>query len=543
MKAECLDFRKLPGINPLFLDFLDNFEKVAPFYSPVHLSPDHLVRQATLLLERGRNYPRRELAELLNRYAQSMGAPRPVTANLEKLTAPDTVAVVTGQQVGLFGGPALAFYKAATAVTLARLLNERGISAVPVFWMASDDSDFQEARSTFFASHDSRLLEVTYPGPSKNTEKMVGSISLDSVSSCLDCLSEAEGDPAFQTAVLQTLQRSYQPASNFREAFAGWMNELLGDLGLIIFDAMMGGYKALLTRALARVVTHRSEIVRELMKRSELLQSAGYSAQVHVEESETLLFWIDKDRRRKLHFSDGQFRTDRSRGRVFSEAELLKAIDETPDQFGPNVLLRPILQDHLFPTAAYVGGPSEVAYFSQIQAISSLWDLELSIFPRAALTVVDRKSQRYLQKYGLTVPDLMSSDELEIVRRTIGQNGEDILAEFRDIKSGLEDKLDGLDARLEPVDPTVAEMLGRARQKIFYQLEKVEHRFVSNHRVRDQHLGRHLDHLYSHVFPRGKLQERVFNFNQFLLSEGPDFPSRILSHIRPFCHAHQLIYL
>jgi uncharacterized protein YllA (UPF0747 family) len=193
---------------------------------------------------------------------------------------------------------------------------------------------------------------------------------------------------------------------------------------------------------------------------------------------------------------------------------------------------------------AYVGGAAEVAYYAQICAISPFWNKKMAVFPRVGITLVDRKAQRLLKKYGLKVTDVLQRTPQEISRRIVeGKDPEQILGKLESVQEELKSALKSLGSDIVKIDPTVAEMLGGAEKKILYQIEKIQKRFVANHQNQQENFGQHLDYLYSHLFPKGKLQERVLSFNQFMSEEGPDLVERLVDVINPFCPNHQVISL
>jgi uncharacterized protein YllA (UPF0747 family) len=280
-----------------------------------------------------------------------------------------------------------------------------------------------------------------------------------------------------------------------------------------------------------------------LTERADLLRQKGFSPQVKVSDSESLIFWTEGDKRYKLEYrGKGSYEKKTDLSVKLSQEALLGALGD--EHLAPNVLLRPILQDHLFPTVAYVGGPSEVAYFAQIGAISSFWDQKMAVVPRAGVTIVDRKSQRLLKKYGIVASDLLQLTSEEIARKVLqASDAGKILDQLEGVQREMKVLLQSLQDGLQAADPTVAEMLVGTEKKIYYQIEKIQKRFVSNHRTRADNFGQHLDYLYSRLYPKGKLQERVVNFNQFLSEEGMSLVERLMKNVNPLCPGHHLIYL
>ena len=544
MKVECIDYRQIPRQNPLFVKFVSDYEAVSPFYPPpVHLSIDHFLRRADRLLKTPNPFPREQLAQFLVRFNRKIEADERVFSNIEKLRSPQTLAVVTGQQLGFLGGTALTVYKAATAIRLAQILEEQGYSAVPVFWLASDDSDFQEVRSTVFRNRQDGLFSVTYPGPRQNTPQMVGSIRLEAVEDCLKHL-EVEGLKGdFAKEIVDLLRRCYQPQRFFQEGLGAWLAHLFREDGLIFFDSL-SNYRKDLQVPFSIAIRKRHELVHALQERGKLLRSKGFDPQVRVADAESLLFSIELESRYKLEFGQSGYWSQSAPSLKLSDQQLLEIVEHGNMEFGPNVLLRPIVQDWLFPTVAYIGGPSEVAYFAQVHAISNWWDVESTVFPRASVTVVPRKAQRLMRKYNLRVSDIFQNRPEDLARKILssGKSAE-ILKGFDGVRDRMQAELDGLQAEIKKADSTVGEMLSRAEQKIFYQLGRVQDRFIANQQGERSTLENHLDYLYCHLFPNDRLQERVINFNQLLSEEGPGLVRHLVEAVNPFCPNHQVIYL
>ena len=545
MKVECIDYRQLPGLNPILPKYLYQYDQVDTLYDcPVHLSLEDLKKRADSVLRNPPTFPRDQLVDMTLEFNQRVGASEEVFQNLKKLRSSKTLAVVTGQQPGFFGGPAFTVYKALTAVRLAQILNEEGYSAVPVFWLASDDSDFQEVRSTSFFDAGGELFAASYPGPQKNSSRMVGTIPLDAVEECFSHLQEQGLKGEFQKEVLQILQDTSPPTKNFREALGSWLSHLFRPYGLVLFDALLPRYKQGLESLFSVAIEKRQDIVRALQERAEVLKEKGFEPQVRVQDSESLIFWTEGEERYKLEYEAERYHKKAGTPLQLSGQQLLEEYGKQAGRLAPNVLLRPIIQDHLFPTVTYVGGPAEVAYYAQVCAISPFWNKEMAVFPRVGITLVDRKVQRLLRKYGLKVTDILQCTPQEISRRVVeGNDPEQILEKLESVQKELRTGLKSLGNDIVKIDPTVAEMLGGAEKKILYQIEKIQKRFVANSRSHQENIGKHLDYLYSHLYPKGKLQERVISFNQFLSEEGPNLVERLMDAINPFCPSHQVMYL
>jgi bacillithiol synthase len=543
MKSECLRFGQIPGQNPLFVACLEGEESALSFYPSMPLTPDALTARAKRAAGASR-LQRAPLIRALESFQQRIGAGAAAFEKIERLSRDGTLAVLTGQQVALFGGPSFAVFKAATAVEVARRLEESGIPAVPVFWLAADDSDFEEVRTTTFLGAEGDRLDLQIPMGEDPAGAMVGSLPVGDLQSEFEKLDRHFAHAGFYQEVSALLRDAYRPERTLRAAFGAWLSRLFADSGLICFDPLAPEVKSELGPFFARAVSQRAEINRSLLQRSEAIRAAGFDPQVFVDESESLLFLIEGNRRRKLEFNGREFVARDLPHLRMSESELLDRVRSQPEQFGPNVLLRPVLQDHLFPTVVTVGGPAEVAYFAQVSAIAPHFELEASILPRNGFTLVDRKSQRYLERYELRVQELLS-ENLDRLTEKIVRNGPSgrILTELDQTRQDLERRLSIVERGLQEQDPPLVQMLEGAKGKMLYQLQKVHDRYVRNHREREGHLKRNLEYLKGRLFPDDRLQERTLNFNQFLIEEGPDLLERLQASVQPFCPAHQIVYL
>jgi bacillithiol biosynthesis cysteine-adding enzyme BshC len=544
MKCTSVDFRELPGQNPLFLAYLEHSEKVRGLYplpTPSE-NADRLKRRVEAVLAQER-LPRHLLIESLKASYAQLGLDAPEDL-LEKLGRPDTVAVVTGQQVGLFGGPALTVFKAATAVRAARYLSDLGLPAVPVFWLASNDSDFEEVRKTHFVNRSGELLDLEVPDLRPREEQMAGTVPLQSVAQCLDLLSSPEQGFDLTESVLKLLQETYSPTSDFRGAFGALLATLFRGEGLILFDPLSSLDGSRMTSFLAPVIERRDELVRASFERVEEIQGRGFAPQVKIGETETFLFWQDGKYRYKLDYQSGKFRVRGLPSIHFTGAELLKQIDSGEARVSPSALLRPVLQEYLFPAAYAVTGPAETSYYAQVGSLAEFWNLELSALPRSGFTLVDRRCQRLLEQYRLNPCDVMQPDSGSLLEKILLREEEgDTLEKMSETTDQVRGHLEHLRQHLSPQDHTIADMLENSERKILYQLQKVRNRFILNSTRRREDLARHVKNLENRLVPKGKSQERVINFSYFLSEGGPETIKTILEAIKPFCPAHRILHL
>jgi bacillithiol biosynthesis cysteine-adding enzyme BshC len=487
--------------------------------------------------------PRHLLVESLKASYAGLGLDGPED-QLQKLGKPDTVAVVTGQQVGLFGGPALTIFKAATAVSAARYLSDAGIPAVPVFWLASNDSDFEEVRKTHFVNRSGELLGLEVPDLRPREEQMAGTVPLQSVSQCFDLLSSPEQGFDISESVLRLLKDAYSPTSDFRSGFGALLATLFRGEGLVLFDPLSSLDGSRMTSFLAPVIDRRDELVEASFERAEEIQRRGFAPQVKIGETETFLFWQDGKYRYKLDYQSGKFRARGLPSVHFTGVELLKQIEAGEAKVSPSALLRPVLQEYLFPAAYAVTGPAETSYYAQVGSLAKFWNLELSALPRSGFTLVDRKCQRLLERYGLDPCDVMQPDSRSLLEKILLQEEEgDTLDRMSDATDQVRGHLERLRLHLSIHDHSIVDMLETSEKKILYQLQKVRNRFILNSTRRREDLARHVKNLENRLIPKGKSQERVINFSYFLSEGGPETIKTLLEAIEPFRPAHRIFHL
>lgn len=542
MKTERISYQDLPGQNRLFLSFVNDWERVRDWYPSSPRTLDDLVSRKNQVLEAD-SFSRRQLVNLLRRYHETLGADGEVVRNLDRLEKPETIVVVAGQQAGLFGGPCYTVYKAATVIRIVQDLRARGLEAVPVFWMATDDSDFEEIRRTNFVDSEGRLVEAVTPDRRARAEQMAGTALLEGVESFLGSLDSRMGSLDFPLAA--GLDREYRDGRTYGEAFARWMLHCFEHHGLVLFDPLMKGYRSASAPFFRTVIEKREEILDSVLQRNEAIARAGFTPQVHVEPTETFLFVVQGDCRYKLEFSASRFVAKGRKTMSWSRDKLLGELDAGEVELGPTALLRPVLQDYLLPSVLTIGGAAEVAYFSQVNALSRFWNRDAAIFPRAGFTVIDRKSQRLLKKHGLSPLQVLGRGEEALAEHLVRAAGKasSQFQELDEIHQGLTAGIDRLRKGLESMDPTVAALLEGSSRKIYFQLDKVRRRLVSNTREQDAVLARHIEHLRNHLCPGGGLQERTLNFNYFRALEGTSLLERVVEVIQPFNPEHQFLYL
>jgi len=539
MDCHCIPYTRVPHSSKLLLDYLYQFDRVAGYYTGAPFDPASYQALAGKL--HGFLPDREPLLEILKRQNQAFGSGEATFLNIDRLGDPGTFAVVTGQQVGLLSGPAFTLYKALTAVRLAQSLSEQGLPSVPVFWLATEDHDLEEVAQTAVLDEDFGSVALSDVGERPSPRSPVGFVKLtQEISATLGRLETALPPGEARERLLQDLRECYQPGVGWGKAFGRLMARLFRPWGVVLVDPLDEAIHRLGAGMYQHSVAESGSLRALLQERSESLVRAGYHAQVHVAEDSTLLFVTRDGNRAPLHERDGKFFID---GSEEASAEALGAeAVRHPLSFSANVLLRPILQDLLLPTLAYVAGPSELTYFAQAQAVYESFGRPMPIvFPRAGFTLVDRRTERLLEKYHLAVEDVWQGEEH--LGRKIATAG---LAEgwserFDRSEQELTALLERLRKDIETLDPTLLDTLKHAEEKMKYQFEKVRGKLSRAALQRSDLLVRHEQSLRRLLMPEKDLQERQVSGVYFLGRAGHELLDRILTQIQVRSSDHQVL--
>jgi bacillithiol biosynthesis cysteine-adding enzyme BshC len=537
MDCHCIPYTRVPHASKLLQDYLYHYDSVAGYYTGAPFEPASYQTLAEKL--RGFLPDRKPLLEILKRQNQAFGCGESTFANLDRLAAPRTFAVVTGQQVGLLSGPAFTLYKALTAVRLAQSLSEQGLPSVPVFWLATEDHDLEEVAQTAVLDDEYASVELSDAGERPAPRSSVGFVKLtEAITATLGRLEAALPPGAPRDELLQDLRACYRPGVGWGKAFGCLMARLFKPWGVVLVDPLDADIQRLGARVYELALTKAPRLRALLQERTNALVRAGYHAQVHVADDSTLLFVDHDGNRMPLDERGGKFFVDGSE--EISGEDLKAEATQQPQRFSTNVLLRPILQDMLFPTLAYVAGPSELAYFAQTQAIYESFGRPMPVvFPRAGFTLVDRRTQRLLEKYQLSVEDVWKGEEH--LRRKIAAAG---LAEgwserFDQSEKQLTVLLAGLRKDIGTLDPTLLDTLKHAEEKMKYQLEKVRGKLSRAALERSDLLARHEQSLRRSLMPGKDLQERQVSGVYFLGRAGYELLERVHAQIQIRSSDHQ----
>ncbi len=543
--TESFPFSSVPGQSRLFIDYQEHPLSLKKYYPFIVNSHTEVAARIPEVLAKHKT-DRTLLCDALTQINTQIGAGAKTLENIDLLREQDTVAVVTGQQTGLFSGPLYSIYKALSAIKMSECLRDRGVKVVPVFWMATEDHDLEEVSNAFVIGGGNELTEVRVLSDEGETGRSVGLIKLDrSISAVVEELFASLPATEFTSCLRHELDVSWAEGKAFGDAFGTFLTSLLGKFGLIVVDPLDETLKQLSAPIYSEAVKHGSAIVPALTARSAELVSDGYHAQVLVDKDYFPLFWDTDDGRRVAlrRTSDGRLQV-KGEKTSFTETELADMALSEPGKFSPGVMLRPVVQDYLFPSVCYFGGGAEIAYFAQNSEVYRILDRPVTpILHRQSFTIIEAKHARTLEKYQLEFADLFAG-EADILPKIFDKFIDSNTAKlFAEVEEKINTELNRLDQALSRMDPTLAANLATRRRKIIYHIGALRKKYQFRRTEKDETIDRRIRSAFTALLPNGQLQERALNVTSFLDRFGPSFIDMVYDSIDLDDKGHRIVYL
>jgi bacillithiol biosynthesis cysteine-adding enzyme BshC len=545
LQIESIPFADLAGQSRIFVSYQQNPQALEKYFPSAVASHTQIANRIPEVLANHRA-DRNLLCAALEKMNRACGASEKTLENIALLRDPDCVAIVSGQQAGLFSGPLYTIYKALSAIKMTECLKGRGFKAVPVFWIATEDHDFEEVSKTFILGQTDELSELKNE-PRRCYENLpVGYIKLDdSIAPTVEHLFEELTSTEFTPELRTLIEESWQPHNYFGDAFVRLLTRLFGKYGLIFLCPLNRTLKELAAPIYTEAVEKSREIVEALQRRSEELVADGYHAQVLIGDDYFPLFYQAKDRTRHAlkKTAQGTYRT-KGIDREFTLAELAGLAASDPRKFSPSVVLRSVVQDYLLPTACYFGGAAEIAYFAQSGEVYRLLNRPLTpIFHRQSFTIVEPRHARTFEKYDLNLTDLLAGRE-NLLPRIVEQHlNAETARLFAESEEKINIELNRLDQNLSQLAPTLADNLAKRRRKIIYHIGALRSKFHRAQLQRDAVVQRQLDAMFEALLPHKHLQERTLNVTYFLNRYGLNFIDWLYDAIDLDDKGHRVVYL
>jgi bacillithiol synthase len=539
-----INMNDIPGHQSLYLDYLYDFNKVKSFYKYNFRDREEYSRLFKSISESPRTFHEKVAEIISNQYSGRNASPKTLK-NISLLKSKKTLAVVTGQQLGILGGPMYTIYKIITAVKLSKHLSERyeDYDFVPVFWLEGDDHDFEEVSNVKLINENNELVTIKYTDniPEEVNKGSVGYQKLqDTIKTFFDEFNSVTRKTEFADEIIKHLTACYSSGRTFKQAFADLLFWLFDKHGLIIFDPQDKDIKNLLIPVFQKEVSDFREHTAKLVSVSATLEEI-YHAQVKVRPVN--LFYNYEEGRYLIEPVENEFRL-RGKRKKFTLEELKSTIDKEPENFSPNVLLRPICQDYILPTAFYVGGPSEVAYFAQVMPLYS--DFQITppvIYPRATASLVEKNISSALEKFNLKLLEIFSDPE-KLKEKMVSKISDGYLEEiFSKSSYELELIYDRLQEKLFEIDKTMSDAGSKYKQNSLTSLNQLRVKALEAQKKKYETTLRQIDKITVNLYPEKNLQEREINFTFYAIKYGMEILDRIFEDLEINVFEHQVIYL
>lgn len=524
---ESIDVRRFSWIRPLVSAYSSDFASVASLFAGNPADP--AAWKDTIARVQKSTHDRATIAKVVSNQLERRGSHTHARAVASRLSDPTTVAVVTGQQAGLFGGALYTLLKAITAIQLARKVSAKhGIPAIPVFWVESEDHDWDEVRTAHVLDADLHMRNVTLGHLDGAGERPVSALTLDDgVNHTLAELESHLAKTEFTDELLTRLRKHYRPGQRMGQAFASWIDDLLGRHGLVVFEASDPAAKPIVAELFRReleVPCHTACLAKET---AEKMRALGHAPQVEPAEDSVALFYLGNGTRQSIKRREGGGYTI---GDQVHEAEALRAEAVAhPERFSPNVLLRPVVQDRLFPTICYVAGPSELAYQAQLGAIYEAFGVQVPLlYPRANATLLDSAALRFLDRWQLPLETLHTQGEIALNHLLESLLPPTLEPGLEELVREVASRIDGLKSVIAEVDPTLTGAVDTTRDRMQDTVKTLHAKIIHASKKKDETLRRQFMRTQALAFPIGEPQERIVDLPFFINRYGQAVVDRLL---------------
>jgi bacillithiol biosynthesis cysteine-adding enzyme BshC len=530
---------------PLFRDFLGYTEAVKPFF-PNHFQGDW---EATIL-QRSEHFPyRAELARVLEEQNRRWTNSPETFRNIDQITRENSMAVVTGQQVGIWSGPLFTLYKALAILQLSEKLQRQfpQFRFVPIFWMEVGDHDFREVNHVYLPNRENQLIRLELPVLENDFRSLHQRQIPREMEELLNQLNEVLPETEFTQSIVQKLAECYQAGEYFADAFACWMHHLLRGKGLVLLNPSHTDIKQMAEPVFRQVLEQREDVVRALQERAEALKQAGYHHQVAIRPEQTLLFLQDgKDaaRCRIDRTAEGYLIQHPEHPYSLTEQELDSILRNEPYRFSPNVLLRPLMQDAVLPTVAYVAGPGEVSYWAQVNALYPVFRMPAPIlYPRPRVTIVEKHIARLVEKFEIDYRKILQADEAivpGVLRKYSNPSFDEI---FENFQANIVDNLELITDVLQALDPSLEKSVEKTRNHMLQSLRQLQTRVDGVLQQRMEAELRQIRKILLHLKPMQQPQERILNILHYINKYDLSFVDVLYKSIKLDTTEHQLLFL
>lgn len=551
-----VEYNLLPNFQDLFLDYVSNdaekYSKVKKFIPANFRSNDEIFAVIDRKIQNynsNRYFDKNVLIEILKQQNVTFGGNEVTATNIELLTNDNTFAVVTGQQVGLYTGNLYTIYKTITAIKLAFELREKykECNFVPVFWLESEDHDLDESNHIHIINKSNDLLRIGFNPEivdeedelKKKSSAPVGGIKFDkTINEFNDILKESLIDTEFKEKLIERISSFYTEGNNYKTAFAKMLNWIFREYGLVFIDPSDTDVKKLLTPIFEKELNTTPRLCEKIISISADIEKE-YDLQVKPKVIN--LFYVHNGNRLLLEPRENERYALKNSKKRFEREELMNILFSNPENFSPNVVLRPICQDYLLPTIAYVAGPAEISYYAQLKPAYQHYDLTMPvIYPRVSVSVIENKIDKFLKNFELNFQEVF--EHKVMINKIVSKLSE---VKIDDEISKMQDEFNSTFYNMKNVtgkiDKTLLNNIDGIRDKLFKNLEIFKSKLVNAQANRSEVTTNQIEKVTNNIYPNRNLQERVINISYFLNKYNDEFLIRLFNEIDINNFNHQII--
>lgn len=533
----------LPKSNQLVADYRVGEKNALQFFDY-----DYRDEQTYLLRKRDLNeqiFPREALVDHLLTFNRKFTTHPNVFANIEKLRFDNSAVVITGQQAGFLTGPLYTIYKAISTVMLAKQLEEKlNIPVAPVFWVAGEDHDFQEVNHVW-VFHDHKLEKEIYRD-FHNEGKPISTIAIDKeqMEQWLNRVFYTFGETKDSKNVLDFVRKKLEVSHTVSDFFIQIMSSFFEKYGLIFVDSNHEALRKIEAAFFQELVKRNEQLRNRLHEQSEKLARSGYPLGVEAERECVHLFYYDGEKRRLLYEENGLYRS-KDKEMTLTKDELVEICFQSPEKLSNNVVTRPLMQEYLFPTIAFVAGPGEITYWAQLKTCFHLFNKKMPpVVPRMHVTIVERNVNKLIRKFHLSLEEILSSGVSQFREAWFKQQKGD---KAQQVMTEVKEMIDLAHAKLRKfaweTDHNLGQISEKNRQFIFQQLEYMEKRIEKFYEDRYSKELLAFDEIEAHLFPNGNLQERVWNIFYYVNKYGIAFIDNLFFKHELGKNKHHILYI
>ncbi len=539
-----INYSEISGYSNIFLDYIYEFKNVEKYFKLNFRDKKTYENIFEKIVTKKRPHQEKVAAIIAQQY-KGFKLSQQTKYNLRLLEQKETIAIVTGQQLGIMGGPLYTFYKIITTIKLVSNLKSKydKYNFVPIFWLEGDDHDFEEVASFSYIDKNNNLTKLTYDDDldADVNRGNVGSLEFKrTIKKIFESLDKTLRGTEFTDNLLNLMYSCYKEKATFKTAFKKLLFNIFDEYGLIIFDPQDKKIKKILTPIFKNEITNFRKHTDISVERSAELEEL-YHAQVKVKPIN--LFLSDEVGRYSIEPYENNYKLKGKKGSL-SEEDIFDLLETSPENFSPNVLLRPICQDFLLPTGVYVGGPGEISYFAQVIPLYDLFNVAQPIlYPRASATIIEKNISKILDKYNLKYQDYQFGKKHLTEKIITDLETIEVKKEISNTKIEFELAFDRLKEKLFAIEPTLKKTSEKTFEKIINTLEQLKGKALKAQEKNNETVLNQINKSYDFLMPYSISQEREINFIYFANKYGINILKLLMNELNVDKYEHQIIEL